>query len=150
MHLEVGTIVEGKVARITNFGAFVDIPGGRSGMIHISEISADFVKDIKDYLKIGQAVRAKVININEKNEIALSIKKLMPQKSVMQKNKPLNSLEKSDRRNRSDLQNDKKKHSISFEEMLATFKHKSEEKISDLKRAKESKRGNFHKRGSQH
>ena len=149
MHLEVGTIVEGKVARITNFGAFIDIPGGRSGMIHISEISADFVKDIKDYLKIGQAVRAKVININEKNEIALSIKKLMPQKSVSQKNKPLNSLEKSDRRSRSDLQNDKKKHSISFEEMLATFKHKSEEKISDLKRAKESKRGSSYKRGSQ-
>ena len=150
MHLEVGTIVEGKVTRITNFGAFVDIPGGKSGMIHISEISADFVKDIKDYLKIGQVVRAKVINVNEKNEIALSIKKLMPQKSAMQKSKLVNSLEKLDRRSRPDIQNDKKRHSISFEEMLATFKHKSEEKISDLKRTKESKRGNFHKRGSQH
>lgn len=149
MRLEVGTIVEGKVAKITNFGAFVELPDDKSGMIHISEISSDFVKDIKDYLRIGQAVKAKVININEKNEIALSIKKLMPQKTVIKKNKPLNSLEKFDRPSRIDSQNDKKKNSISFEEMLATFKHKSEEKISDLKRAKESKRGSSCKRGSQ-
>ena len=66
MQLEVGTIVEGKVSGITNFGAFVDLPNGKTGMVHISEVSTDFVKDIKDYLKIGQVIKAKIINFGKK------------------------------------------------------------------------------------
>lgn len=156
MQLEVGTIIEGKVAGITNFGAFVELPNGKTGMVHISEISTDFVKDIKDYLKIGQITKAKIINISEKNEIALSIKKLMQPKTnpktTARSNKLQNTekVHKSTRPENFDWRNSKKSSPASFEEMLSSFKHRSEEKISDLKRATESKRGSFSRRGSQH
>lgn len=152
MQPEVGTIVEGKVSGITSFGAFVDLPNGKTGMVHISEVSTDFVRDIKDYLKIGQVVKAKVINISEKNEIALSIKKLMPPKQPV---KRANHGQNNDKVNKPvrpgnfEWQSPKKNPVSSFEEMLSSFKHKSEEKISDLKRATESKRGSFSRRGSQ-
>ena len=152
MQLEVGTIVEGKVSGITNFGAFVDLPNGKTGMVHISEVSTDFVRDIKDYLKIGQVVKAKVINISEKNEIALSIKKLMPLKPPVKRANKSQSIDKANKPARPgnfEWQSPKKNPVDSFEEMLSSFKHKSEEKISDLKRATESKRGSFSRRGSQ-
>ena len=155
MQLEVGTIVEGKVSGITNFGAFVDLPNGKTGMVHISEVSTDFVKDIKDYLKIGQVIKAKIINISEKNEIALSVKKLMPQKPVKRLNQSQDNNQntgktsKFSRPGNFEWQSPKKNPVSSFEEMLSSFKHKSEEKISDLKRATESKRGSFSRRGSQ-
>lgn len=78
MQLCVGTVVEGKVSKITGFGAFVDIDGGGSGMVHISEVANTYVKDINDHLKVGDAVKAKVVAINENNKIALSIKALLP------------------------------------------------------------------------
>lgn len=151
MQLEVGDVVEGKVSGITKFGAFVNLSDEKTGMIHISEISTDFVNDIKDYLEIGQNVKTKIINISEKNEIALSIKRLMLPKVEAKKDKiqPFtkgNNLEKT---NNFERQNSKKTSSSSFEEMLSAFKHKSEEKISDLKRATESKRRSFSKRSSQ-
>ena len=153
MQLEVGAIVEGKVSGITNFGAFVDFPDGQTGMIHISEVSPDFVKDIKDYLKMGQIVKAKVINVSEKNEISLSIKKMETikpiQKSGSSQNLNKENRPAADRPENFDWQNSKKDSSTSFEEMLSSFKHRSEEKISDLKRATESKRGSFSRRGSQ-
>ena len=152
MQLEVGTIVEGKVSGITNFGAFVDLPNGKTGMVHISEVSTDFVRDIKDYLKIGQVVKAKVINISEKNEIALSIKKLMPLKPPVKRANKSQSIDKANKPARPgnfEWQSPKKNPVASFEEVLSSFKHKSEEKISDLKRATESKRGSFSRRGSQ-
>ena len=61
--LEVGQIVEGKVTGLTGFGAFVALPDGKSGMVHISEVSNVFVKDIKDHLTEGQDVKVKIIAI---------------------------------------------------------------------------------------
>ena len=78
MQLSVGTVVEGTVSKITNFGAFINIHGGGSGMVHISEIANTYVKDINDHLKVGDPVKAKVVAINENNKIALSIKALLP------------------------------------------------------------------------
>lgn len=151
MQLEVGAVVEGKVSGITKFGAFVNLPDAKTGMIHISEISTDFVKDIKDYLKIGQIVKVKIINISEKNEIALSIKKLMISKSEIKKDKIQTFIKGNNlgKPGNFERQNSKKTSGSSFEEMLSSFKHKSEEKISDLKRATESKRRSFSKRSSQ-
>lgn len=76
MQIEVGSILEGKVTGITKFGAFVDLPEGKSGMVHISEISNTYVENVSDFLTVGQEVKVKVININEKGKIGLSIKKL--------------------------------------------------------------------------
>ena len=75
MQLEIGTIVEGTVTGLTNFGAFVSLPDGKSGMVHISEVSTEFVKDIKDHLSEGQQVKVKIISIGDDGKIGLSIRK---------------------------------------------------------------------------
>ncbi|MGM0421006.1 MAG: S1 RNA-binding domain-containing protein [Bacillota bacterium] len=76
MSIEVGSKVEGKVTGITNFGAFVELPGGETGLIHISEVANSYVKDISNYLKVGETVTVKVINIDDDGKIGLSIKRL--------------------------------------------------------------------------
>lgn len=77
MEIRAGSILEGNVKSITKFGAFVILPGGRSGLVHISEISHSYVSDVKDHLQEGQEVRVKVVGIDEAGRINLSIKKAM-------------------------------------------------------------------------
>ena len=79
MQLEVGSIVEGKVTGFTSFGAFVDLDGGKKGMVHISEVATEFVKDIKDHLKVGQQVKVKILSIADDGKISLSIRKAVEQ-----------------------------------------------------------------------
>ncbi len=78
MDLEVGAILEGKVTGITKFGAFVQLPGGQSGLVHISEIANAFVNDVNDYLHLNDIVKVKVLSVNEAGKINLSIKQTMP------------------------------------------------------------------------
>ena len=78
MQLAIGDILEGKVTGITKFGAFVELGEGKTGMVHISEVSTDYVEDISQYLKKDQVVKVKVINITDEGKISLSIKKAMP------------------------------------------------------------------------
>ena len=78
MQLEIGDVLEGKVTGITKFGAFVELPEGKTGMVHISEVSSAYVEDISQYLKQDQVVKVKVINITDEGKISLSIKKAMP------------------------------------------------------------------------
>jgi len=84
MAIEVGTVVEGIVSGITNFGAFITLPGNIVGLVHISEVADAYVKDVKDYLKEKDNVLVKVINIDAKGKIGLSIKqaKTSPPESV--------------------------------------------------------------------
>ena len=77
MEFGVGSVLEGKVTGITKFGAFVSLPDGKSGLVHISEIAYSYVNDVKDHLKEGQEVKVKVIGIDENGRINLSIKKAM-------------------------------------------------------------------------
>ncbi|MEG1878992.1 MAG: S1 RNA-binding domain-containing protein [Pseudoflavonifractor sp.] len=77
MELVVGSIVEGKVTGITKFGAFVSLPEGKSGLVHISEIAYSYVNDVNEHLKEGQEVKVKIIGIDETGRINLSIKKAM-------------------------------------------------------------------------
>ena len=151
MDLEVGMILEGKVTGITKFGAFVDLEDGKTGMVHISEVAPTFVNNISDHLKEGQTVKVKVLNIGEGGKISLSIKKAMAE------NKPQYS---NNRRNdsRSTVQNRPSKPNISyewqpkrseptdFEDMMSKFKQTSEEKISNLKRTNENRRGSGYTR----
>ncbi|MBR1779710.1 MAG: S1 RNA-binding domain-containing protein [Clostridia bacterium] len=131
MQLEVGTVLDGKVNGITNFGAFIDLPGNKKGLVHISEISTDYVKNIEDYLKYGQEVKVKIININTNGDIKLSIKRLYenPENEAKSRKKGI-KFEKA--------HNPEKKKS--FEEMMSMFKAASEEKMSDLKRNDSFKR----------
>lgn len=75
MPLEVGTVMEGKVTGITKFGAFVALPEGKSGLVHISEVANAFVSDVHDYVQMGQAIRVKVMAISPEGKINLSIKR---------------------------------------------------------------------------
>lgn len=78
MELEIGAIQEGKVTGITKFGAFVLLPGGKSGLVHISEIANAYVNDVNDYLKVGDAIKVKILSVNEAGKINLSIKQAQP------------------------------------------------------------------------
>src|SRR3954453_2208928 len=75
MAIEVGSKLQGKVTGVTNFGAFVELPEGSSGLVHISEVADNYVKDINDHLKVGDVVEVKVINGEKDGKIGLSIKK---------------------------------------------------------------------------
>ena len=74
----VGSILDGKVTGITKFGAFVSLPGGKSGLVHISEIAYSYVNEVSEHLKEGQEVKVKVIGIDQANRINLSIKQVEP------------------------------------------------------------------------
>ena len=78
MEISVGAVLEGTTKSITKFGAFVTLPGGRSGLVHISEISHSYVANVSDVLSEGQAVKVKVVSIDEAGRINLSMKKAAP------------------------------------------------------------------------
>lgn len=150
--LEVGAIVEGKITGLTAFGAFVSLPEGKSGMVHISEVSDTFVKDIKEFLKEGQQVKVKVVSISPEGKISLSMKKAQDNPRKESAEPKARRAVKSDRpRNANVWQGQLKqnKEAMSFEEMMAQFKQVSDEKMTDLKRNSESKHGGgYSRRGS--
>ena len=142
MAAEIGSILEGKVTGITNFGAFVELPDKSTGMVHISEVSSTFIKDIHEKVSEGDIVKVKVIDINEKGKIALSIKKALPQEEEQPKPKrPAGDRPKKSQppvwtgTQRSEPEN------MSFEDMMAKFKSISDDKMSDLKKSNGAKRG---------
>lgn len=75
MELAVGQVLEGTVTGITKFGAFVGLEGGKSGLVHISEIANTFVNDVHDHVQVGQRVKVKVLSLGEAGKINLSIKR---------------------------------------------------------------------------
>lgn len=144
MQLEVGAIVEGKVTGFTSFGAFVDLEGGKKGMVHISEVATEFVKDIKDHLKIGQQVKVKILSISDDGKISLSIRKTLEQPKPA---KPKFSQSKRPAANVWQGTKTTDNQPQSFESMMAKFKQESDEKMSDLKR--DSKHGGgYNRRGT--
>ena len=75
MQIEVGAILDGTVSSIAKFGAFVNLPERRSGLVHISEIASEYVDDVSRYLQVGQTVKVKVLAITPEGKINLSIKR---------------------------------------------------------------------------
>ncbi|HEX3026464.1 MAG TPA: S1 RNA-binding domain-containing protein [Clostridia bacterium] len=133
MQLEVGSILEGKITGITKFGAFVELPGGRTGMVHISEVAPTFVKEIRDYVKENQVVKVKILTISEDGKVSLSMKRVdMPPAGKRPYRSRPDNYEWSPKRN----------DNLSFEEMMNKFKQSSDEKLSDLKKYIDPKRGN--------
>ena len=78
MEFTPGTILEGTVRSITGFGAFINLPEGRTGLVHISEVAASYVTDIRQYLTEGQNVRVKILNADDRGRLSLSIKQTAP------------------------------------------------------------------------
>ena len=74
MNYTPGAVLEGSVRSIASFGAFIDLPEGKTGLVHISEIASTYVTDIRQHLTEGQTVRVKVLNADERGRLSLSIK----------------------------------------------------------------------------
>ncbi len=81
MGLEVGSLVEGRITGITKFGAFVALPEGKSGLVHISEVANSYVSDVSEYVQVGQTVKVKVLTVSDDGKINLSIKRAEPTQS---------------------------------------------------------------------
>lgn len=136
MALEVGSIVEGKVTGIKKFGAFVELSDGTTGMVHISEVSNEYIKELTDVLTEGQTVNVKVMGVSPEGKVALSIKK------TIERPKPRADVG----RTWQPRQTAAPQGEVSFEDMMSQFKTRSEEKISDLKRVTEARRGGGYSR----
>lgn len=136
MQLAVGKIVEGKVTGITKFGAFIELPEGKTGMVHISEIAPTYVNEIRDHVTENQVVKVKVLSISEEGKISLSIKRAMerPARQAPRRTGP-------GRPDSYDWNGSRKNENMSFEDMLTKFKQTSDDKISDLKRYTDGRRG---------
>lgn len=130
MLVEVGSIVDGKVAGITNFGAFVQLPEGITGLVHISEIAEEYVKDIKNHLQENQEVKVKVLSMDN-GKISLSIKKAIDRKTAPRTGRPPVDMDWG--RGGSE--------GLSFEDRLAKYMKDSDDRMHDLKKSFESKRG---------
>lgn len=140
MSIEVGSVVEGVVTGITNFGAFVELPEGKVGLVHISEVADVYVRDVHDFLKERDQVRVKVLSVDERGKIGLSIKQLQekkaeaPQSAAPSFRPPHGG---RDFRKSGRFANT----SPSFEDKLSKFLKDSDERLTDLRRKTDSKRG---------
>lgn len=160
MSIEVGTKLEGKVTGITHFGAFVELSGGVTGLVHISEIADNYVKDVKDHLKLEDVVTVKVINVDKDGKIGLSIKQAVdkpvevrPARTERQGSFQRGDGQKDHRsgggdrggfnrgQNRGGRSFNPPAGKITFEDKMSRFLKDSEERISSLKKNTESKRG---------
>lgn len=146
--LVVGNIVEGKVTGITKFGAFVDLGDGKTGMVHISEVAPTFVKEIRDFVKENDTVKVKVLSISEDGKISLSMKKAEPQQTAPAKTeRPARPKRTAPPRDMGWRGPKPTPEPQSFEDMMNRFKQTSDDKMSDLKKYMDGKRGTSFKRG---
>ena len=152
MALEVGTLLEGKVTGIIEYGAFVDLGEGKTGMIHISEVAAAYVTNIREHLAVGQEVRVKVMAITPEGKVSLSIKKAAPPPepgappaprpgpggpaAPRPQRRPTPNVWQGQRSAAAASSEPK-----SFEDMMSQFKQTSEDKISTLRRGGDTRYG---------
>lgn len=129
MQLTVGAILEGKITGITNFGVFVELEEGKTGMVHISEVAQTYVNDIKEHVKMNDVVKVKVLGVGEDGKVSLSIKRAMEpvRPQARQSRAPA-------RTDSSFVWSAKRSDGMNFEDMMSKFKQSSDEKFSDLKR----------------
>ena len=133
MELAVGTIAEGKVTGITSFGAFVSLPEGKTGMVHISEIANTYVSNIRDHLTEGQEVKVKVLAIDPEGKINLSIKKALTPPPHPANQQPRRS--SAPRANN----NAAPREPQTFEDKLKAFMADSDSKLSTIRQYSEHK-----------
>lgn len=139
MSVEVGSVVEGVVTGITNFGAFVELPDGSVGLIHISEVADVYVKDVRDFLQENDKVKVKVLGVDAKGKVGLSVKQAQEKKES--ENPPMRPLGRSSGNVRDFKRAGRYNTSPSFEDKLSRFLKDSDERLTDLRRKTDSKRG---------
>ncbi len=157
MSIEVGNILPGKVTGITNFGAFVDLGNRKTGLVHISEVSNSYIKDIKDVLTVGDEVQVKIMEIAGDGKVSLSIRRASADDSSEESVEEKPKFQKSAPRNQ-EGQGFKKSYSAKsapsfekkspsqakvndFDAMMSSFLKDSEDRLTSLKRNTEGKRG---------
>ena len=118
---EIGSIQEGKVSRLTDYGAFVQLEEGETGLVHISEVDINYVRSIRDHLREGDTVTVKVIAVKDDGKIDLSIKQADP------------AWDEANKRSRSAKDPE-------FEAKLKKFMHRSQEHLAELRRQGEGKK----------
>jgi len=134
MTLKLGSILEGTVVNITKFGAFIEVEG-KTGLVHISEVSDTYVKDIREYLKEQDKVKVKVIAVDDNGRLSLSIKQAMVNK-------------KSSRPVEIDWEKERNKtSSINFEDAISKFLKDSEERFQDIKKHQNIKGNRYSRKG---
>ena len=138
MSIEVDSKLQGKVTGITNFGAFVELPNGSTGLVHISEVADSYVKDINEHFKVGDMVEVKVMNVGADGKIGLSIRRAKPESERPQR--PQRPRQGGGGRPGGGRPSAAVRPE-NFEQKMARFMKDSEERLSTLKRATESKRG---------
>lgn len=125
MSIEVGSIVEGRVTGITNFGAFVELAEGKTGLVHISEVADTYVHDINEYLKPDDIVKVKVLNVRD-GKIGLSIRQVNNPDPSPAAGRPARGRARTSR---------------SFEDKLSRFLRESDERQAHLRKSMDAKRG---------
>lgn len=148
MSIEVGSKVSGKVSGITHFGAFIDLGNGKTGLVHISEISDSFIKDIKEVLKVGDEVTVKVLTIGDDGKIGLSIRKAVDKPAEPAKSSRPSSYHKQQDRSSgngyqksSTSSRNQKGKKEGFDDLMSSFLKDSDDRLATLKRSTEGKRG---------
>lgn len=119
MALALGQVVDGVVTGITAFGAFVSLPEGKNGLVHISEVSHDYVQNVSDYLKKDQKVKVKIVNIGQDGKIGLSIKQAQAPKPQT--------------KNPGEFSFSDGQSGLSFEDKLSRFLKESNEKMDHMR-----------------
>ncbi|QLQ23173.1 MAG: RNA-binding protein S1 [Paracoccaceae bacterium] len=161
MSIEVGSKVQGKVTGITHFGAFVELPNGKTGLVHISEVADSYVKDINEVLTVGQEVTVKVLNVENDGKIGLSIKKAVDRPVSERPERPERPAGERFSRTTSRRQvkvvhaaaavhavvprgggrREQRREPETFDTLMSKFLKDSDERLSTLKRQTDSKRG---------
>ncbi|MBD3948641.1 RNA-binding protein S1 [Tuanshanicoccus lijuaniae] len=164
MSIEVGQKLSGKVTGITHFGAFVELPEKQSGLVHISEVSDGFIKDINTVLTVGQEVEVKVLSVAADGKISLSIRQALDKPvesrpSRPQTKRPFDKKDKGEQEPRFTKRNEFNKTSnrpsnanfgqatssarsnSDFDQLMSNFLKDSEDRLTSLKRNTEGKRG---------
>ncbi|HLS88604.1 MAG TPA: S1 RNA-binding domain-containing protein [Sphingobacteriaceae bacterium] len=128
MSIAVGDIVEGTVTGITRFGAFVELPNGQTGLVHISEVADTYVEDVNDHYKVSDKVKVKVLSMEDDGrKIGLSIRQAQPGYD------PNRSRRRGGRGGG--------RRDSSFEDLLSRFMKESEMKLAELRRGERTRRG---------
>jgi len=162
MQIEIGSIYEGKVTKIAAFGAFVALPEGKSGMVHISELSDRYIKDINTFVSVGDTLRVKVTNVDERGRISLSVKQARTEEEIAREQAEIakehkeRAAQRQAERQRAQAMGipgeyipssgQRAQDYDSFEDMMSRFKTVSDEKLSDLRRYTEGKRSSGKRR----
>lgn len=159
MSIEVGQKLDGKVTGITHFGAFIELPDNKTGLVHISEVSDGYIKEINTVLSVGQEVKVKVLSIADDGKVSLSIRQAIdkpstpktprrerserserrPERSENEGSTPRYTPRKTEEFSRPAVQNTRK--TEDFDQMMSSFLKDSEDRLSSLRRNTEGKRG---------